>query len=196
MARRGNHEGNIRKRVGGRCEAAISVEDGPRKSYFGRTRAEVAKRLSGALHDVEQGLPLTGTKQTMRHYLTGWIETVRPTLAKSSAFKYASYVRLHVIPMIGSVTLSKLTAQHLQRLYAAKLNEGMSPTTVNLIHKVIHRALEDAMRLGLVQRNVSDLVDPPRRATHEMRPLSPEQARAVLATVAGDRLEALAVLAL
>lgn len=89
--------------------------------------------------------------------------------------------------------LVKLTAQPLQRLYADKLNKGMSPTTVNLIHKVLHRALKDALRLGLVQRNVRDLVDPPRRVTHEMQPLSAEETRRLLDAVRGNRLEALTV---
>jgi integrase len=194
--RRGNGEGTIRKRVDGRWEARISLEGGQRRSIFGKTRAEVAKRLSEILHEIDQGLPQITTNQTVRDYLTGWIETVRPTLGKASAYKYGSYMKLHVIPMLGSVTLAKLTAQHLQRLYAAKLNEGLSPTTVNLIHKVIHRALEDALRLGLVQRNISDLVDPPRRAHHEMRPLSADETRRLLEAVKGDRLEALAIVAL
>jgi integrase len=60
----------------------------------------------------------------------------------------------------------------------------------------LHRALEVALRLGLVQRNVADMVDPPRMAQHDMVTLSPEQARALLATAKGDRLEALYVLAL
>lgn len=196
MTRRGNNEGSIRRRSDGRWEARISVEDGQRRSLFGKTRAEVAKRLSEALHEIDQGLPQVTTNQTVREYLTGWVETVRPALAKSSAYKYGSYVRLHILPSLGSVMLAKLTAQHLQRLYAAKLNKGLSPTTVNLIHKVLHRALKDALRLGLVQRNVSDLVDPPRRATHEMRPLSAEEARRLLDAVRGNRLEALAILAL
>jgi integrase len=194
--KRGNHEGSIRKRSDGRWEARMSLDGGRRKSLFGKTRAEVAQRLRDALREVELGLPQTGAKQTVRQYLTEWVETVRPTLGKSSAHKYANYIRLHVLPTLGAVPLAKLTAQHLQRLYAAKLSAGLSPSTVNLIHKVLHRALADAFRLGLVQRNVSDLVDPPRRATHEMRPLSAEQARQLLATVQGDRLEALAVLAL
>jgi integrase len=194
--RRGNNEGNIRRRVDGRWEARISEDGGKRRSLFGKTRTEVAKKLSEALHERDQGLPPVTENQTVRQYLTGWVETVRPTLGKASAYKYGSYVKLHVIPTLGSLQLAKLTAQHLQRLYAAKLNEGLTPTTVNLIHKVLHRALEDALRWGLVQRNVCELIDPPRRAHHEMSPHSADEARRLLEAVTGDRLEALAILAL
>jgi len=97
---------------------------------------------------------------------------------------------------LPAFTLSALTAQDLRKLYAARLAAGASPTTVRQLHAVLHHAFEDAMRDGLVGRNVADLVTPPRAAVHEMQTLSPEQARALLAVAAGDRLEALYVLAL
>lgn len=53
-----------------------------------------------------------------------------------------------------------------------------------------------ALCLELVQRNVSDLVDPPSMAHNEMAVLSPEQARAFLEAVAGDCFEALYALAI
>jgi integrase len=47
----------------------------------------------------------------------------------------------------------------------------------------------------LLQRNASDLVDPPSIARTEMGALSPEHAHALLAAAAGDRFEAFYVLA-
>ena len=47
MGRRGNSEGTITKRADGRWEARISLPDGKRKSFYGKTRQEVARRLSG-----------------------------------------------------------------------------------------------------------------------------------------------------
>jgi len=60
----------------------------------------------------------------------------------------------------------------------------------------VHRALEQAHRWRLIASNVADLVDPPRHARPEMKALTAEQARQVLAVAAGDALEALWVLAL
>jgi integrase len=56
--------------------------------------------------------------------------------------------------------------------------------------------LRDALRLGLVQRNVCDLVDAPRMKHHEMMVFTPDEARRFLETVRSHRLEALYVLAL
>jgi integrase len=64
------------------------------------------------------------------------------------------------------------------------------------LHRVLHHALRDAKRWGLVQRNVSELVTPPRRARFEFRVLSADEAQAFLRAVRGDRLEALYVMAI
>jgi integrase len=195
--KRGNGEGSLRRRSSdGLWEARVTLADGTRKSFYGETRAEAAKKMAEALQTLGKGIPLVDEKQTVKQYLTDWIEIVRPSLARSSAYKYASYIKLHVIPSLGKLPLARLGAVHLQKLYALKLSDGLSPTTVNLIHKVLHKALDDALKLGLVQRNVCDLVDPPRRAHHEMRPLNSEEAKRLLGAAKGDRLETLLLLAL
>jgi integrase len=94
------------------------------------------------------------------------------------------------------VPLARLTPQQVQSLYAQKLDEGLSSSTVHHIRAQLHRALGAAVRLGLVARNVCDVIDPPRMHHHEMATLSPEQARALLVAAANDRFEALYVLAL
>jgi integrase len=99
------------------------------------------------------------------------------------------------VPGLGKHTLAKLNAQHLQLFYARKIDEGLSSTTVHHIHGVIHRALEDAQRMGLVQRNVSEMVKAPRRSHREMHTLSPEEVRRFLDEVHGDRWQALYLLA-
>jgi integrase len=92
--------------------------------------------------------------------------------------------------------LSKLTAQQVQVFYARKLEGGYSPASVQHIHGVLHEALDHAVRLGIVHRNVADAVQPPRVLRREMAVLSEDEARALLAAVAGERLEAMIVLML
>jgi integrase len=105
-------------------------------------------------------------------------------------------MRVHVAPTFGKIRLSSLTAQQVQQLYARKLDSGLSPTTVQHIHAVLHSALDNALRHGLVQRNVADLVDAPGMRHREMQPLNAEQANMLLAAASSTRLEALYVLAL
>jgi integrase len=106
-------------------------------------------------------------------------------------------MELRVLPLLGKVQLQKLLPQHLQKLYNQKLEEGYAPQTVKHIHRVLHRALGDALRWQLVVRNVCDAVHPPRVPKKEMlQALTGEQAQQFLEATAGDPLEALYVLAL
>ncbi len=77
---------------------------------------------------------------------------------------YESLVRLHVRPTLGRTKLGTLPPPHVQTLYRKKLDEGLSPKTVKYIHTTLHRALKQAVRWGLVPRNVVSAADPPRGA--------------------------------
>jgi len=61
---------------------------------------------------------------------------------------------------------------------------------------VLHKALNHAVRVDLVARNVCDQVELPREEQHEVLPLRPEQAQQLLQKVREHRLDALLTLAL
>ncbi len=194
--KRANNEGSIVKRSDGRWMARISLGSGKRKTYYGKTRQDVARQLAAAIRDKDCGLPIVGEKQTVAQYLAVWLKTIKPTLRESAWMRYEEMSRLHIIPTVGAVSLARLTAQQLNALYAQKLDEGLAPGTVHYIHRTLHKALRDAMRADLVQRNIADLDTPPRRLPSEMAVFTPEQARNFLAAIRGDRLEAIYVMAI
>jgi integrase len=194
--RRGNGEGSLTKCPDGRWEARITLENGKRKSFFSRTRQAAARRLAEALRDQDKGLPIVGEKQTLRAYLAEWLAIIKPTLRESAWQRYEEICRLHIVPRLGGYQLSKLGAQHLNQLYAEKLAQGLSPRSVRYVHVTLHKALNDALRVGLVQRNVALVTTPPRKRRRTMEVFSSEQARIFLEAVRGDRLEALYVVAI
>lgn len=196
MAKRANGEGTIYRRKDGRWCATITREHGRRKHFLGQTREQVSHQLTAALKARDDGLPMIVERQTVGQFLRSWLEGVRPSLRERTWIRYEQYVRLHLVPDLGKTSLGRLTPQNLQRLYSCKLEEGLSPTTVNHLHATIHKALETAVRWSLVNRNVGDLVDPPRSRRFEITTLSPEQSRQLLDAARGDRLEALYVVAL
>ncbi|HEX9412408.1 MAG TPA: hypothetical protein VF916_02805, partial [Ktedonobacterales bacterium] len=104
MARKhGNGEGTIRQRLDGNWEARVSLSDGQRKSLYGKTRAEVAQKLTAMLRDRDQGPPLVADKQTVAQYLASWLEDIRPNLKPQTWTRYAGEVRNHLAPAVGSV---------------------------------------------------------------------------------------------
>lgn len=199
MARRGHNEGSIYKRSDGRWVASLTLGDGSgkRREFYGKTRQEVARRLAAAKRDLDAGIPLGDESQTVGKYLDSWLTAVRPPRVDERTWMgYEQHVRNHLGPGLGAVRLSRLTAQAVQEFYGEKLQGGLASTTVHHIHATLHAALEAAVRLGVVGRNVTDYVDAPPVRTKEMRPLSRDESRALLAASTSHRLEAFFVLAL
>ena len=197
MAHRGHGDGSIYQRSDGRWAASISLEGGKRKTFYGKTRREVQEQLKTALHQQQQGMLVVAPQQKVGPFLVQWLEDVHKHTVRPRTYeRYESIIRLHLVPGIGHYQLQKLTPQHLQRFYTKKLEEGLSPTTVTSFHKMLHLALEKAVRWSLVPRNICDDVDPPRVRHYEIQPLNQEQSQRFLAATVGHRLEALFVLAL
>lgn len=192
----GNGEGSIYRRSDGRWEGAVSLGNGRRRRFYGKTHGDVQRKLVDVQKAAQDGLPLIGERQAVGKYLESWLEAARPSVRPQTHRRYEQYVRLHAVPVIGRVSLSKLSPLHLQRLYKDRQDAGLSATSVRHLHAVIHRALGQAARWGYVARNVADLVTPPRMTRLQMRALSPEQSRTLVEAAQGDRFEALYVLAI
>lgn len=197
MSRRGHGEGSIYRRKDGRYAAAITLENRKRKTFYGKTRKEVQDKLNTALHEHKQGMLATGPQQLLKVYLEQWLEQVYKPSVKPNSYKhYSAVIRTHLIPSFGHIPVQKLTAAKVQAFYTQKLNEGAKPRTVIAIHAVLHRALEDAVKWGLVPRNVTKLVSLPHAERYEAQTLTVEQASRLLETARGSRIEALLLVAI
>jgi integrase len=201
---RANGDGDVypRRNKAGKITSyrgAFVGPDGKRRYVSAKNKEQARKALREARSNADAGLVFDSGKVKFADYLDRWLnDSVRSSVKPITYRSYEMLVNKHVVPALGNVKLSNLTPAHLQRFYRSKLDEGLSPRTVQYLHVVLHRALKQALRWGNVTRNVAEAVDPPKVPKKEVTPLSPEQARVFLeaASVAGDRLEALYVLAI
>jgi integrase len=194
--RRGHGEGSIYHRADGRWVASISLGGLKRKDFYAKTRREAQELLQAALQEQKQGLLIAGPQQPLKQYLTHWLEEVHKASIRPRSYeRYESMIRLHLAPSLGHISLQKLSPQQVQHLLSQKLAEGLSPTTVVNLHHLLHKALDDSVRWGLVARIFCDLVSAPRKIRYEIQPLTPEQVRMLLAAGKRHRLEALFFLA-
>jgi integrase len=199
--KRGQGEGSIYKRKDGLWAAAINLgyQSGKlrRKVYYGKTREEVRGKLTAALSDVQKGISIPTERRTLAQFLQSWFaEVVKPSVRPKTLKTYAYIVKLHIEPDLGKKELTKLSPQDVQRFMNEKLKAGLSGRTVRHINDTLRCALNVAMKWGLVSRNVATLVGPPRIQRKEIRSLTPDEARAFLKAIKGDRLEALFSVAL
>lgn len=199
MGKRGNGEGSISRRKNGGWMGQYVVhtaEGRMRKTVYGKTRVEVAKKLNKALSDREDGLFFDAGNLKVGEYLDRWLkDSVEGNVRPRTLSNYQLQVRQHITPALGRIKLKTLTPLHVQGLYRQKLNAGLAPASVRYIYAVLHRALKQALRWGLVPRNVSEAVDLPKLVSEEVDALIPEEARAFINAARGDRFEALYVVA-
>ncbi len=194
MGRHG--DGSVYLRKDGRYSGFITLENGKRKYFYGKSQKDVLSQIRKALREQEQGTFVTGPQQSIAQYLYEWLKVHKQVVRPRTYERYEAIIRLHIIPTLGKLSLQKLTGQHLQRLYTQKLDSGLSPTTVSAIHNMLHTALDNAIKLGILARNVCETVSPPRKFHKEIHPLAPEQVRQLLEAAKGHPQEALFILAL
>jgi integrase len=197
--RRGNGEGSITRRKDGRWMGRYTVHtaDGPKqKAIYGKTRAEVAEKLTKAMADRDGGLTFDTGKQTVGEYLQRWLaDSVRDTVRQRTYEGYVHIVERHIVPTLGRVKLKSLTLAHIRALYREKLDSGLSARTVQYVHTTLNKALKQAVADGLIPRNPAASVKAPRPRRSEIKPLDREQVRALFEAASSHRLEALYVVA-
>ena len=168
-----------------------------RKTVYGKTRKEASERLTEALAQVQKGIIADAGAMTVGAFIDQWLEySVRGSVRQSTYQRDEYLCRKHLVPALENKKLKTLNPTDVQRFYRDKLDSNLSSATVHKLHVVLHKALKRAARWGLVPRNVADDVDAPKIHKEEVRPLTNEQARKLLETARGDRLEALYVVAL
>lgn len=174
--------------------------DRKQKKMTFKTKKEAEKWLSDTINKVNNDAYIEPQKQTIGEYLKNWLENhSKPNLAVSTYRCYGVAIYQHIIPAIGNIPLSKLQPLHIQDMYAKDLAEGrqdnkkttgkrLSPTTVNMHHRILHKALKQAMKWQLISRNPADLVDPPRKEKKEINILNEKQANMILKDIEGTYL--------
>jgi integrase len=189
--KRGNGEGTIYQRQSdGKWCASVSLDGGRRKVLYGKTRQEVARKLAAALRDVQMGMPLPGDRLTLERFLLDRLATtVKPSRSSGTYLRYEAACRLHIIPQIGRVPLTKVGPAHIQKVQSALVAASKSAATISLVRACLCSALTRAEKWQLVQRNVVPLTEAPRSSVDEPQPLTPEQAQAFLHAAAGHEFE-------
>lgn len=168
-----------------------------RKSVTGRTKAEALDRMRELQRAVDAGQDPAPRDLTVGRFLDMWLDDVLPgSVAPSTEQQYRDVVRLYVKPHLGQKRLRTLQARHVVVMLRQLEEEGRAGNTRRLARSVLRRALRWAEAEGMVARNVAALADGVKVGAPEGRTLTPDQARLLLAHVAGERHEAAFAVAL
>jgi integrase len=197
VKKRAHGEGTLFQNKQGYWVAEVTLPNGKRKRKYARVQKDAKAWLLGQRKAISEAMWVESDSITVSAYLDRYMTDVGAnTLRPKTIESYSSLIRLHVKPEIGNIRLTALSAAHLQHLYTAKLNEGLSRRTVRYIHSVLHKSLNQAMRWGLVVRNVCDLVDPPTPAKPNHSVWDVEQVKIFLRYTKNQRMHPVYVLAM
>jgi integrase len=197
--RRGSNEGSIyQDEARGRWYAAVSLGYGPdgktwrRHKVSGKTRAEVAQKLSQLRAELDSGVQPEHA-YTVQRAVDDWLaEGLDGRSARTVTLN--RHVLKPITAVIGGIELRKLTAHDVRRALV-QLAKDHSSRTVTIAHNALTRALRHAEANRHVVHDAAALVDTPKgQSGRPSKALTPEQAAAVLKAAEASRLGAYVIL--
>jgi integrase len=151
------------------------------------TKAQAQAELARLITAHDEGRLVEPSKMTIADYTRSWLETAATlTLSGKTAERYRQLIERQIVPHLGVTPLQKLKPVHVANWHAALLKGGsheggpLSARTVGHAHRVLHKALADAVRHELLTRNPASVVSPPKVEETEVQILTADQVQAAL----------------
>lgn len=161
----------------------------PRKvSVSATTKREARDKRREAEQRAAAGtLPAARTRHRLvAEWLREWLEGKRGTVEASTWLSYRVCVERRLVPHLGGLRLAALEPADVRRALAALAGAGLSPRSRELTRVALSQALGQAVRDGLLPRNVCAAVDPPKVPRREARALTAAEISRLLAYATGD----------
>ena len=134
------------------------------------TKKDAQAYLNAVLRDRDLGTFVEPGKDTLDEYLDRWLADAAKPRVREHAFRdYTALLARYVRPALGDRRLCDLTPLDVQGLYSAMLARGLSARTVRYTHAVLRQALGQAVKWGMLARNIATLVDLPRRCSFSLK---------------------------
>ena len=170
--------------------AQVTIQGKHQSKYF-KLQSEAREWLHITNAQIRSGLTLAGAQTKLEEFLKQWLISYKSSVHPNILGDYEGIIRLHVIPVLGSIKLKDLRTDQIQALINAETEQGTSPRMVRYIHSVLRRALNIAMKWGLISRNPAPSVTLPKLKRKEMKTLTDSQVRVFLSAAKGLRHETL-----
>lgn len=188
MAKRANGEGTIKKRKNGSWEGQYSINENgkiKRCSVYGKTQAEVRKKLSAITNERDNGIFVKPDKMTVSEWFGVWKDEYLTDVKSSTESQYDYQGRQWIIPNIGDCVLQKVSAPLIQKFYN-RCSEKLSPKSIKNLNGVLHRCFSQAVLCGYMRSNPCDAVVLPRVEKKEMNVIQGEKVAEFLKVIKTD----------
>ncbi len=146
-----------------------------RKKFAAKTKHEAMEKGKDFLLANQQGSILLKADMTVAAWIDEWMENyVKPRIRPRTFEKYWSSLKNYIVPKFGNLKLAALEALSLQKHFNSLLVNGradgnaLSPSTVRAARRYFAMCVDDAVREGLVLRNVVRLTKSPKLTRKEI----------------------------
>ena len=187
MGKRSNGEGTIFKRKDGRWCAAYFDENYSRHYVYGKTQAEVKKKLNEKKRE-----PSIKHHQilTLQEWVLEFLQKYKKNELKITTFdSYMGMFRKHIKDSaLGKAKLDKITTEVLQKYYNNKMKNGYSSKTVREIETIINSALVMAVKLKMIPDNPNIYTTIPKKIKYEAKVLKQEEVKKIIDEAKAEEL--------
>jgi integrase len=181
-AKRGGiyHLGGDRYRIRRRVDGQTISES------FTGTKKEARARWEALGTAAREGKLAASGASTLAHFLlTTWLPHAATRVRPTTWRRYDVLLRVHVLPRIGDVKLSRLRPSHVQSVVDEMIASGAAAASVLQAHRVLSSALSQAVRWQLLTVNPSTAVRPPRADRKPLTVPTVDQTRAIMREATG-----------
>lgn len=169
------------------------------QSFSGKTQREVRRKMQAAQVALDSHQYQEPTNMTLGEWLEIWEKEYLNGVKPFTKLNYSQHIKNHIRPALENCKLQQLSGPDIQRFYNLLLREGgrmrlhdkeghivkkdgqpvyvpapLSAKTVRNIHGVLHKALEQAVKVGYIRINPANSCELSRVEKKEIRPLNDE----------------------
>jgi integrase len=152
---------------------------------FKGTKKQADSALAEFVTEVANGTDAVERTMTLAQFLDRWIDHITPSRSPTTIRGYKFKVK-RIAARLGRIPLQKLTAHQLDRAYHQWLEEGLDPSSVHHLHRVLSAALHQAVKWGVLSVSPTDRASPPSRRTRDKEIPTPEGIQRLIDVAEGD----------
>ena len=127
---------------------------GKRITRTTRIQKESKQILREMLNRVDEGKPAADVTNTVEQYAQAWLkEQAGKRRSATTVHEYQGRLKRHVLDVLGSKRMDKVTPQDVENLLDGLVAEGLSKGTVKAVKNALSAMFSDAKKARLIAKN-------------------------------------------